>query len=314
PATPPSVETLWRHLATHLQRAIHCTALGIDHHLDHQYQNEPELLLNLLCHGPIERGRDASHGGVDYYNMCIDGAGLATVADSLAALEQRIETEHRLDWPALAAALRTNYAGPQGEKIRLLLSTSPRYGHGRTPGDRWASRLTTLFTTLVKAAPTPGGRNLIPGWFSWADTVRFGKTVGATPDGRHAAAPISHGANPRPGFRKDGALTAIVKAVAAVQPGYGNTAPRQLEIDPSSTRSPDAPATIANLIKTHFALGGTLVNINIVDAAKIRDAHEHPENHPDLVVRVTGFTAYFASLSREFRQLVVDRLICEPLP
>ena len=56
-------------------------------------------------------------------------------------------------------------------------------------------------------------------------------------------------------------------------------------------------------------LNGTLVNINILDKDTILDAHAHPEKHPDLVVRVTGFSAYFCNLSQDFRQLVVDRII-----
>ena len=72
---------------------------------------------------------------------------------------------------------------------------------------RCASR--ALFTDLVKEKPTPGGHNMIPGLFSWAHTIAMGKDVGATPNGRHAGAPISHGANPDPGFRKDGAPTAL---------------------------------------------------------------------------------------------------------
>ena len=65
------------------------------------------------------------------------------------------------------------------------------------------------------------------------------------------------------------------------------------------------------LMEAHFNLGGTLININIVDADEILDAHAHPERHPDLIVRVTGFSAYFTSLSPAFRQLVVKRLIRE---
>ena len=63
------------------------------------------------------------------------------------------------------------------------------------------------------------------------------------------------------------------------------------------------------LIKGHFARGGTLININILDGAKLLEANRDPDRYPDLVVRVTGFTAYFASLSPEFRQLVVDRFL-----
>ena len=45
----------------------------------------------MLCHGPVEKGRDATDGGVEFYNLCVDGSALATVADSFAALEQRVE-------------------------------------------------------------------------------------------------------------------------------------------------------------------------------------------------------------------------------
>ncbi|HOF86539.1 MAG TPA: pyruvate formate lyase family protein [Armatimonadota bacterium] len=305
----PSTGAVMTRFETHLRRAVQCAAAGIDFHLRHQYRNEPELLLNLLSHGPIERGRDASHGGVEWYNLGIDGAGLAVVADSFAAIEQWIERERRMSWDALRDALAHNFAGAERERIRRRLARSERYGHGRSLGDKWAGEITACFTRLVKSAPTPPGRVLIPGWFSWADTVRFGTTVGATPNGRFAGAPISHGANPNPGFRRDGALTALVKAVARVQPGYGNTAPLQLEIDPGLAGSARAMEAVGRLLQAHFALGGTLVNINIVDAETLRAAHRGPERYPDLLVRVTGFSAYFSRLSPEFRQLVVERII-----
>lgn len=305
----PSTGELWRRFENHLGRAVLCTARGIDHQLDHQHLNEPELLLNLLTHGPIERGLNVTNGGVDLYNMCIDGAGLATVADSLAALQQRIEQQQTLTWKEISQHLENNYAGRDGERVRLMMHTGPHFGEGDSLGDRWAGKLSRLLTRLVKERPTPGGRNMIPGWFSWADTIRLGRQVTATPDGRRAGEPISHGANPRPGCRSDGAATAMVKAVATVQPGYGNTAPIQLELDPGVADSDHAADIVTSLITTHFELGGTLFNINIVDADRLLEAHKDPAQFPDLVVRVTGFTAYFASLSPEFRQLVVDRVM-----
>jgi formate C-acetyltransferase len=100
-------------------------------------------------------------------------------------------------------------------------------------------------------------------------------------------------------------------AVASVQPGYGNTAPWQLEVDIGIADEPDATDKLMALIDGHFKLGGTLVNINVVDAEKIVEAHKDPSKYPDLVVRVTGFTAYFNSLSPAFRELVVKRLVKE---
>jgi pyruvate-formate lyase len=307
----PSVAELWARYERHLRRAVEVTAEGLDFHLEHMHEVFPELVLDLLCHGPIERGLDASHGGVDYVNLCVDAAALATVADSFAALEQRVEQEGRLTWAEIAHHLENNWAGPEGERARLMMKSIPRYGSGGSRADAWAVRVSQTFTRLVKEKPTPRGYNMIPGIFSWANTIPMGKTLGATPNGRRAGEPISHGANPDPGFRQDGAPSALAVAIAAVQPGYGNAAPLQIELDPALSKDEGGVDKIASLIKTHFDLGGTQININVIDAEKVLEAHRDPSKYPDLVVRVTGFSAYFASLSPQFRQLVVDRIIRE---
>lgn len=307
-----SLEALHQCYRHHLARAARCIARGIDFHLEHQHENEPELLLNLLCHGPIEKGRDASHGGVEFYNMACDGAGLAVVADSFAAIQTQIVEQKRLSWAQCAAAVHDNFQGEEGELTRRLLASSPRYGHGGSCADQWAQ---TLVRDFVEAFPdhrhTPGGRLIIPGLFSWADSLRFGRNVGATPNGRRAGEPSSHGANPNPGFRRDGAVTAICKAVAAVQCGFGNTSPLQLELDASFASGPDPAGRLMALFRTHFKLGGTLINVNIVDAEKLRAAQKDPSRYPDLIVRVTGFTAYFIMLSPEFREFVCKRILTE---
>jgi formate C-acetyltransferase len=97
--------------------------------------------------------------------------------------------------------------------------------------------------------------------------------------------------------------------IAAIQPGYGNTAPMQLELDPGIARSPAAVEAVTALITTHFDLGGTMMNINILDTETILAADKDPQNFPDLIVRVTGFAAYFALLSPDFRSLVVERIV-----
>lgn len=304
-----NTEDLYKHFEFHLYKAIECLKSGIDFHFKNQYKNAPELILNLACHGPIEKGRDISHGGVDYYNIAIDAAGLATVADSFAALEQRVELEKVITWVECKQSLADNFEGVEGERIRGILKSAKKFGHGNSIGDKWALRIEKAFTELVTGTRTNDGYLTIPGLFSWANTVMFGKSVGATPDGRFAHQPISHGANPNPGFRKDGALTAMAKAIAMVQPGYGNTAPFQLELNPTIVDTVKAIDNVGAVIKSHFDLGGTLVNINVVDADQIREANKDPMKYPNLIVRVTGFSAYFAALSPEFRKLVVDRIV-----
>ena len=95
----------------------------------------------------------------------------------------------------------------------------------------------------------------------------------------------------------------------SVYSGYGNTVPVQLELDPGMGQSYEAVEKICNYILTLFKKGGTLLNINIINAEQILAANENPDLFPDLVVRVTGFTAYFCLLTPEFRKLVVDRIL-----
>jgi pyruvate-formate lyase len=85
----------------------------------------------------------------------------------------------------------------------------------------------------------------------------------------------------------------------------------QIELDPGITRRAEDVDKVVQLIRTHFDLGGTQINMNIVDKQKILEAHADPSKYPDLVVRVTGFSAYFASLSPTMRQMVVDRILAE---
>ena len=300
---------LWDRFVLHLRTAVHTAAEGIRHHLAYQRYNEPELLLNLLSHGPIEKALDASAGGATYYNMAIDGAGLAVVADSFAAIQEQVEDKATLTWDALCKAVKADFQGEENERTRLVLRKTGRYGKEGSKGQAWAERIRGAFSDAVKNESGPG-RCFIPGFFSWANTVGFGSAVGATPDGRHAGTPISHGANPMPGFVEDGASLSLAKAIAAVQPGYGNTAPMQWEIDPGMAKE-DKIEVIEAIIRAHFRMGGTLINVNVMDRDKILEAHRDPSLHPDLVVSVTGFTAYFSMLSPEFRQLVVDRILMD---
>ncbi len=300
-----STHRLFELYEAHLKKAIDVTARGINLHLDHAWEVTPELVMNLMMKNTIEQGKDASQAA-EFYTVGVDGAGLAVVADSFGALQTRVETEKVLSWEQVYEALDNNF---QDERTRLILNSSPKYCHGGTVSDAWARKLTESWVKLVRTQEMPAGRQLLPGWFSWSRTIEYGSKVGATPNGRRAGEPISHGANPNPHFRGDGAPTAQSNGIASVQCGYGNTAPLQIEFDPKVAADDNGVEIIENFILGHFRQGGTLININILDGEKLMEANKDPELYPDLVVRVTGFTAYFASLSPQFRQLVVDRFL-----
>jgi pyruvate-formate lyase len=310
PATPKTMESLWEQYMRHLRISVDTIKQGFDWHMAHQADNSPEIVLNLFCHGSVERGLDVSAGGVDIVKLTCDGVGLATVADSFAAIERRVVNEELLTWEELADHLANDYAG--AENVRLMLKNIPRFGTGGSRADWWAKRISEAFSHLVKDTPTPKGFDVIPGMFSHGIVVQLGRNVDATPNGRHAGAPISHSSNPDPGFMPGGATpTAKANAVAAVQPGWGNTAPLQVDFDRHLAEEYGGLEAIESLIKTHNAQGGTLVNINVISKEQILEAHADPEKYPDLLVRVTGYSAFFKTLSPEYRQQIVDRFLAE---
>ena len=309
----PNIDVLWELYRKHLKIAVDATGRGIIHHLTYQTKSQPELILNLFQHGLIEKGVNITDGGANFYNMCVDGSGLAVVADSFAACEQRIDREKRLTYAELTKYLDADYDCDNGEYVRQMMLRSERYGGGNTLGDAWAVRVSKLWTSLVRDLveqhkDNPKHVNFIPGFFSWSNTILLGSLLKATPNGRKRGEPINHGANPNGGFRKDGAVTAMCNSIAAIQPGYGNTAPVQLEVDPGIANDAEGVGKMCAMIRGILDSGNTLLNINIIDAKKILEADKDPMKYPDLVVRVTGFTAFFAMLSPKFRKLVVDRV------
>lgn len=300
-----SVERLFELYSKHLEKAVSVVAEGVNLHIDHIGEVTPELIMNLMMKNTLEKGEDISRCA-EIYTVGVDGAGLAVVADSFGALKTRIEDEKVLSWDEMYAALENDFEDP---RIYAMMKSVPRYCSGNSVSDAFAKRLTDDFVMRVKGQKMPKGRTLVPGWFSWARSIEYGKTVGATPNGRRLGEPLTHGANPESGFRSDGAVTAQSSGIAGVQCGYGNTAPLQIEFDPRVSLEEGGLERVKDLILGHFALGGTLININVIDKDTIMKAKDDPDAYPDLVVRVTGFTAYFASLSPKFRELVVSRFI-----
>ena len=309
--TAPDMDAVWDRYCSHLQISVDAIKRGKDWHMERHSRFSAEIVLNLFMHGTIERGLDVAEGGVDIYNLTVDGLGLATVADSFAAIEQRVVNEGRLTWQALADLLEHDWEG--AEDMRLMMKAIARFGTGGTRADYWAQRIGETYSDMVRGTPTPKGFRILPGLFSHGTVFAFGARLGATPNGRRVGEPIAHSANPDPGFLPGGggAPTAKSTAVAAVQPRWGNTTPLQLDLDSSLAKSLGGIDSVIALIKAHNELGGTMINLNVISREQLLEAHADPESHPDLVVRVTGYSAYFRSLSKEYRQQVVDRMLAD---
>ncbi|MEN6478274.1 MAG: pyruvate formate lyase family protein [Anaerolineales bacterium] len=307
----PTMDALWAAYERNMAEVVNIVKRGKDIHMERQARNYPEIVLNLFCHGPIERGVDCSAGGVDIVDLAMDAIGLATTADSFAAIEQRIFREKRLSFAEFVAIMHNNYA--DNERVRYMMNSIKRYGSGNARADEWAVRIANLWTHLVADTPTPHGYRTVPGLFSHGATNTYGEHLPATPNGRRAGEPISHSADPDPGFvpGSGNAATAKANAVASVQSGYGNSTPLQIELDDTLVHSHGGLELLESLILTHNKQGGTLINMNVVSKKDVMEAHADPMTHPDLMIRVTGYSAYFRTLSKEYRQPIVDRILSE---
>lgn len=273
-----SIERLWELFSRHLSVMVECVKRGYDRHYEVMQRNLPEIVLNLFMHGTMERGLNCSNGGVDILNLNIDGIALATVADSFAAIEQRVIEEGKLTWERLFELLETDYA--DAERERLMLKNIRRFGTPDSPAEKWALRIRDKFVELCRRTPTPKHHlRIIPGLFSHGDIVMYGKELEATPNGRHAGEPISHSSEPDPGFARgiDTFSPALkANAVAKTQAGYGNSAPLHLDIDTGLLENEGGADALAALIHAHEQAGGTLINMNCVSKEKLMKAHENP--------------------------------------
>lgn len=302
-----SMSNLLKRYEIHLSKAVSLIKDGVDWHVKYKHLNKPEMVLNLFSHGAIERGVDVSCGGVDIYNFACDGTALATVADSLGAIEKYVVCEKSISWEMLRQILKQNWE--DFEDIRLMFKDTERYGSGNSKADYYAKLIADMFTAIMSYTPTKGGYRVLPGIFSHGDVYKHGENLQATPNGRFKGDPISHSADPDPGFLPGGgtAPTAKANAVARVQSGYGNSTPLQVDMDSLLVKDIGGREIVKAYIRAHNEMGGTLININVVSRDKLLEAHENPDKYPDLVVRVTGYSAFFKSLSKEYRQQVVDR-------
>ena len=306
-----SMDFLFERFCYHTKAIVDSIKAGYDKHYEVMGRNKPEMVYNLFMHGPIERGLNCSEGGVDILNFNIDAVALATVADSFAALEQRIVNEKRITWDELFETLDNNYEG--AENIKLMMKNIKRLGSPDSLAENWGVKIRDYYVWCCKHEGTPKHHlPIIPGMFSHGTVGELGSKLPATPNGRKAGEPISHSNEPDPGFAlgiNTFSPTLKANAVALLQPGYGNSAPLQLDIDVDMISKEGGIDALVSLIHTHNQMGGTLINLNCLTKKTLLEAHEDPQKHPDLIVRVTGYSAFFASLSKEYRQQIVDRYL-----
>ena len=268
-------------------------------------EHMPSPFLSLLIDDCVKQGKDYHDGGARYNTTYIQGVGLGTTTDALTALKFHVFERKTLGLSELLQVLEDNFVGHERARL-LLLNKTPRYGNDEDYADEVMTAVFEAYFRAVDGRPnTKGGTyhiNLLPTTVH----IYFGSVTLATPDGRRAGEPLSEGVSPVQGADRRGP-TAVLRSVAKMDHvRTGGTLLNQ-KFAPQLLRDEEGLDKLVQLIRTYFKLDGHHVQFNVVDAATLRDAQEHPDQHRDLIVRVAGYSDYFCDLGKALQDEIIAR-------
>jgi len=267
----------------------------------------PSPFLSLVIHDCIEKGCDVTAGGAHYNFSGPQGVQIANVADSLAAVRQAVFEEEWVSAGELLDMLRGNFAGRELLRQRLIHRV-PKYGNDDDRVDRHAARWADRYSELVGRHPTIRGGAYQPGFYTVSAHMPMGTHVGATPDGRAAAAPLADGGlSPSAGHDRKGA-TAVLRSVSKLNlERASNGTLLNMKFLPSFFAGPSALDKFVLLLTGFCRLKIPHVQFNVVSADTLRAAQSQPEEYRHLVVRVAGYSAYFTELDRRLQDEIIAR-------
>ena len=268
-------------------------------------ENYTAPFLSLFCKDCIGRGLDINMGGAVYPS--VHGAalmGVGTMCDSLAAVEQVVFTHKDATIAELVTALKENFVGY--EDLRSKLLAAPKYGNNNDFADKYAVWFVDFLSEEFMKYKTPDGGGYYTAMAANVSNIYAGHVIGATPDGRRASEPLSDAASPTYGRDTRGATATVL---SITKPDYTKVACGTVinqKYSPSMFEDGRRDKLRA-LIRVYFQKGGQEMQINATSTEVLKDAMDHPEKYPDLVVRVSGFSAIYVTLAREVQMDILAR-------
>ena len=268
----------------------------------------PTPLLSSTIEGCIESGLDATRGGAKYNHACVSAQGLATVADSLAAIKWAVFEEKILTMEELVQHLRNNWKDAEDLRQQML-RRAPKYGRNDPKADEMAAWVADCLATESRKhkRPMDGGtyRGLL---ISAGGQVAAGMMLGATPDGRRAGEPVSNGMSPTNGMDIDG-MTAALHSAAKVSKGAslsGGTS-FNMNLNPMTLKTDEGVDKMASLLEGYIELGGRQVQFNPMSKEILKDAQKNPRDYLDLMVKVSGYSYRFIDLTKDLQNDILNR-------
>lgn len=266
----------------------------------------PTPLLSALIDGPIRKGRDVTKGGATYNSSGAACIGLADITDSLMAVKKLVYEEKRVTLPEFKKAIDASYEGyPQLHA--MVMNRVPRFGSGSDEALAMAQRVARFAHDAYYGHENYRGGRYTAGFWSMSNHVIFGNMTGALPSGRLAGKAFTPGLTPEPNASKN--LLDNIRDVARLDPKtMNNNIAFNVKVVPAASETHEAMVnTMYSYVKTYFDLGGMQMQMNVVSSAVLRDAMAHPENYRNLIVRISGYNAYFVTLNREMQIELIER-------
>ena len=301
----------------------------------------PTPTLSALFEGPMKKGRDVTMGGATYNSSGVTIIGLADTADSLAAMQEVVFAGGKNRVDELIRAIEVNFDKEQGfEPLRKMLGQKERrYGREGSVGTSFAVGLTQKLADAFGKQENYRGGPYRVGYFTMTSHTAFGWLSGATPNGRYNAQPFASGITPVSDTPES--LTGTLLAVSSL-PATALSNGVALNISFDATKDQDAALDrFEQYVKGYFGVtaamppiakkkaaaiaargaaqssnaarqarfaataGGVEIQFNMMGRKKLLAALKDPK--PELLVRVSGYTAYFKDLNKRMKREIIER-------
>lgn len=274
----------------------------------------PAPFTSIFIDGCIENGLDKSWGGAKYnfppHPSCV---GVPDVINSFAAIKKFIYDEKKLSWKELLAAIDNNFK--DNEYLRqMLLNRSPKWGNDNDYADEIAKKVINIIkeeyekvTQVMYIGNGPQGSKDIA-FASLGANIPFGKAVGALPWGKKEKEPVSDAISPNHDTDKNGP-TAILKSVSKMNNAKNGFAILNIMLTHSAAKT----ESLMYFLKAFLELGVSHVQFNVFNKNILKEAQKNPEKYKGIIVRVSGYCAYFTELSKDLQDDIINRTVQEEI-
>jgi len=282
----------------------------------------PTPYLSCLVKGCAENGLDITQGGAELNFTTLETVTFATTVDSLLAIKYLIYDQGECSMKELIDAIKSNWNGHEILQAKAKYK-APKYGRDDDEADSMAKNVMDLWTDETwKYKTVSSKRQFRPGMLSWNYWVSDGFILPASPDGRPKGQFLSNAICPSNGADINGPtsnVNSVGKALGGkADDGCGdwgeylnslpNGASHTITFNPSILGDPEHKEKFKAFLRGYIENGGTALQINMLDPEMLRDAQEHPQDYRHLLVRVTGYNAYFSSIGKELQDEIIARV------